>query len=107
MKGNRKKLIDLTGQRFGRLTVLYRAEENKTANALKGGAALRPRWVCKCDCGETTTVIGANLRAGMTKSCGCLRRETSAENGRKRRARKKRKSMGEAKAAGGATDERR
>lgn len=57
------KLIDLTGQRFGRLTVI------EYAGTDKGGKA---RWRCRCDCGKETIVIGKNLRSGRTKSCGCL-----------------------------------
>lgn len=57
------KLIDLTGQRFGKLTVLYRGPN-------KGE---QPTWICKCDCGTIThPIMGGNLRGGMTKSCGCL-----------------------------------
>lgn len=62
------KLIDLTGQKFGRLTVIERA------GSTKHGAA---RWQCKCECGNTTTVIGDELRKGNTTSCGCYQKETS------------------------------
>lgn len=57
-------LIDLTGQRFSRLTVLCRAANNKK----------QPAWLCRCECGETKVVQGGNLRGGAVKSCGCLRR---------------------------------
>lgn len=58
-------LRNLVGQRFGKLTVLRRAKENaKSGNA---------RWVCRCDCGSTSTVIGSQLRRGHTTSCGCNR----------------------------------
>lgn len=80
MRGGQRKYIDMTGQDYGRLHVLYRIHEDSPS------ADRRPKWVCKCACGETTIVIGANLRTGMTRSCGCLRRETSAQNGRKRKA---------------------
>lgn len=63
------KLIDLTGLKFGRLTVLKRVP-SKTRNA---------RWLCKCDCGGETTVLGTTLRRGETKSCGCLKREMNRE----------------------------
>jgi hypothetical protein len=53
-------LIDLTGKRFGRLLVLKRAP----------GKPNKPRWLCLCDCGNTTTVAGLNLRLGHTRSCG-------------------------------------
>lgn len=77
MRGGNRTLIDLTGRRFGRLTVIERAG---TAGA---DGQRRPTWLCQCDCGNKAIVIGANLRYGMTKSCGCLRREVSAANGRK------------------------
>ena len=57
------RLIDLTGQRFGRLSVLKRARD------LRKGV---PSWLCECDCGKETVVTGSNLRGGVTKSCGCL-----------------------------------
>lgn len=63
------KVKDLTGQRFGRLTVLYESPERL------GGFAC---WVCKCDCGNITKPIRSNnLKSGTTKSCGCLSRETT------------------------------
>src|SRR5579863_3041497 len=64
------KLIDLTGQRFGKLVVVDRAE-----NAPKG----QPRWLCRCDCGNQTVVWGVALRTGHTSSCSCLSRETTTE----------------------------
>lgn len=60
------KLIDLTGNRYGRLTVIKRATDKEYK---------RPHWLCKCDCGNETIVSSANLCAGTTNSCGCLRRE--------------------------------
>lgn len=60
MNHSRKK-IDLTGRRYGRLTVLAPAEN-------VGG---RTAWLCRCDCGRETTVKTHNLRSGHTKSCGC------------------------------------
>lgn len=65
------KVIVLTGQRFGRLTVISRAENDKVGQAL---------WHCFCDCGNEIIVFGWNLRTGNTKSCGCLRKEVMAEN---------------------------
>ena len=60
------RLIDLTGQRFGRLTVVSRAE-----NTMQG----KPKWFCVCDCGNTLSVSGDCLKRGNTKSCGCLKNE--------------------------------
>lgn len=57
------EVIDLTGERFGRLTVIRRCEN-------KNGGRF-PAWTCKCDCGKTVDVLGCNLRTGNTQSCGC------------------------------------
>lgn len=61
---------DLTGRRFGRLTVIRRAE---TQN-------YRTRWICRCDCGQEKTVASRDLKSGKVKSCGCLRRDVSEKN---------------------------
>lgn len=78
------KLIDLTGQRFGRLFVIQR--DGSTVNR---DGQHRPTWLCQCDCGNTAIVLGHNLRGGKTRSCGCLRIEKSRENGLARLGRKK------------------
>ena len=57
------RLIDLTGQRFGMLTVLRRAESGNG----------KVCWTCRCDCGSTIEVSGNNLKRGHTVSCGCKR----------------------------------
>lgn len=62
-------LIDRTGERFGRLTVLRRDE---CSSGAKGG---RVRWICACGCGAQVSVTGHGLQRGDTRSCGCLRRE--------------------------------
>lgn len=68
------KLIDITGQRFGRLTVIRKA----------GHAADRTTlWECKCDCGNTTIVRRGNIIYGRTLSCGCLGKERRAETNTK------------------------
>lgn len=54
--------IDLTGQKFGKLTVIERAKGVKDV-----------QWVCRCECGNVTTVRPHDLKSGATKSCGCLR----------------------------------
>lgn len=63
------KKIDLTGQKFGRLTVL---EEYPIRNH-SGGV----QWVCQCKCGKQVIVNSDNLRRGHTQSCGCQRRITA------------------------------
>lgn len=60
MSHSRKK-VDLTGQRYGRLTVLAPAEN----------IGSRTAWLCRCDCGRETVVKTHHLRSGHTKSCGC------------------------------------
>jgi hypothetical protein len=63
-----KMLIDLTGKRYGKLTVLKRvpAPEKDKSN--------KPYWLCECDCGNRKVVLSINLKVGGTKSCGCLRK---------------------------------
>lgn len=61
------KAKDLTGQRFGRLTVIRRDE----VNASDGHAS----WICRCDCGKIISARSSLLRQGKTKSCGCLARD--------------------------------
>lgn len=68
------KGIDLTGQRFGRLIVLSRAEDGHN----RDGSPIR-RWLCKCDCGNTKIITRRELRKGDTKSCGCLERESKVK----------------------------
>ena len=60
------KFEDLTGQRFGYLTVIKKAGKNKSDKIL---------WLCKCDCGKLKIIQGASLKNGRTKSCGCLRKK--------------------------------
>lgn len=57
------KFVDLTGQRFEKLVVIRRAENTSYGH---------PQWLCQCDCGNQTIVLGAHLRSGHTKSCGCM-----------------------------------
>ena len=61
-------LKDLTGQRFGRFVVIERGEDKLRSNGL-----VRPRWLCRCDCGAVRLVLGDSLRSGKSKSCGCLK----------------------------------
>jgi len=68
-----RRVIDLTGQKFSRLTVLERAGSYQAPNG-----NTTAQWLCKCDCGETKVIITGHLRSGSSKSCGCLRTEISA-----------------------------
>lgn len=67
-----RKLIDLSGQKFGRLLVLKRAENH----------GRETYWKCRCDCGNTKEINGAKLKNGHTKSCGCLSKEITSEMSR-------------------------
>jgi len=62
-----KPMIDLTGQRFGRLSVIRRDDSRKNA----------AYWLCRCDCGNEKVVQGCHLRSGATVSCGCLHMENA------------------------------
>jgi len=64
------KKIDLTGRRFGRLTVLHDTGERKHGNVV---------WHCRCDCGNEVNVVGRSLTSGNTTSCGCYNRERVVE----------------------------
>lgn len=59
-----KTFKDLTGQKFGKLTVLYRDENDRTGHV---------KWVCRCDCGKTISVYKDALLDGRQTSCGCQR----------------------------------
>ena len=62
------KLIDLSGQQFGRLKVIERAENKGTLTC----------WLCQCECGNRVVITGKELRRGGSKSCGCLLRDKTS-----------------------------
>jgi hypothetical protein len=59
------KMLDLRGQRFGKLIV----------QQLAGVRHGQKSWKCQCDCGNAADVLSGNLRSGVTKSCGCLKKD--------------------------------
>lgn len=61
------KIVDLTGKKFGRLTVVQPIPRSPTNYTF--------RWKCRCDCGNYTQVRRGNLVYGLTKSCGCLKQD--------------------------------
>lgn len=63
-----RQVIDLSGQRFGRLVAVDRAQSGK--------------WNCVCDCGSTKAIASESLKYGNTRSCGCLNREATAKRNR-------------------------
>lgn len=67
------KLQDLTGQKFGRLTVL-KFSYRKGTNYF---------WKCRCDCGNEIDVVSGSLKRGLTKSCGCYNLEKIIERNTK------------------------
>ena len=66
---NSTRFMDLQGHVYGRLEVEEYADH----------AGHSPRWHCLCECGTRKIVHGSSLRSGATKSCGCLRKERSAD----------------------------
>ena len=69
------KFVDLTGKKFGKLTVLNQEEDYIQANGRH-----RSRWKCICECGNECIVDGDALRTGNTKSCGCLKHRKFAKD---------------------------
>lgn len=66
IKNNGSTAEDLTGRKFGRLTVIKQAPRDKKGQVF---------WQCQCDCGNTTVVHAGHLKNGHTQSCGCLSKE--------------------------------
>lgn len=74
------KAKDLTGQRFGRLTVIERVEDYVSPKGKKFS-----KWLCKCDCGNSCIVVGRNLtKKNGTKSCGCYAQECTRKSKNKK-----------------------
>lgn len=65
-----RRVLDLVGKRFGRLVVIKEAENNKFNQR---------RYLCKCDCGNEVVVIATRLNQNLTRSCGCLSKDTTTE----------------------------
>ena len=68
------RFIDLTGQRFGRWLVIKREGSDKYNNAT---------WFCRCDCGTERVCSGNDLRQGKSRSCGCLKIDTTIKRSTK------------------------
>lgn len=75
--------IDLTGQSFGRWSVLRRVQTAYTLCAT---------WECRCVCGRTGIVQGGQLRGGFSTSCGCFNREVITSHGYSHAPREKKKT---------------
>lgn len=63
-------IIDLSGQKFGRLTVISKAGKTSNGNF---------KWLCRCDCGAIKEFASGALRSGTTISCGCWIREMTSK----------------------------
>lgn len=64
--------VNIAGNRYGRLVALsFDSIRNKSS-----------AWLCRCDCGQEVVAMAYHLKRGATTSCGCFRRENSAEQGR-------------------------
>lgn len=63
------KVIDMTGEKIGKLTVIERDYNYSKEHNLSSKGAY---WKCKCDCGNVVTVLGSNLRKRPNSSCGCI-----------------------------------
>lgn len=72
---------DLTGQKFGRLTVIKRDIERDKSESKRGVV----HWLCKCDCGNPSlsSVVGYQLTSGHTQSCGCFASEQISKRNKK------------------------
>lgn len=66
-----KRIKDLTGNVYGRLTVLALTDKRTKWN--------ETIWLCKCSCGQEKEIIGRSLTRGKTLSCGCLCKESTIE----------------------------
>ena len=67
-------MIDLSNQKFGRLTALKVDETRKSSY---------PYWICQCECGKIKSIRSDHLRHGRTKTCGCGQIERARELGKK------------------------
>lgn len=82
------KIIEMIGNKYGRLTVIERASVGKS------GAV---KWKCKCDCGNIVIVNGSFLRNGHTSSCSCLQKDIAARTAKKMGMENKRHGMSQAR----------
>lgn len=69
-----RRLVNLVGRVFGRLTVV----------SLSQKIGKKTRWLCVCSCGTTKSIGASNLTTGNVRSCGCLQRECRQEHNRRR-----------------------
>lgn len=75
MGRKKREFVDLTGQKFGRLTVLGLAEPFVDKSGRK-----YETWHCQCECGNVRDIYVQHLIHGQSKSCGCLAKDTCGDN---------------------------
>jgi hypothetical protein len=75
MEVEMREMLDLSGERYGRLTVLPVMERRFNQK----GTRTYPYWLCKCDCGKEKFIAAHCLRSGKTVSCGCYQAERVRE----------------------------
>ena len=68
------KATDFSGQRFGRLTAVSKADSRVSASGRKVAV-----WECRCDCGKTVFIDACHLRGRFTQSCGCYKNDLIKE----------------------------
>lgn len=76
MKPLNKNFKDITGQKFNRFTVIEHSGFYINPNTNRRTS----KWKCKCDCGNIKIILGASLKYGSSKSCGCLLKENHYHN---------------------------
>lgn len=76
-RAKEKVFIDITGKRYGYLTVIKQVDDVINQNGRH-----RKMWLCKCDCGNETIVEGRSLKGGNTQSCGCLQKTIASQLGK-------------------------
>lgn len=74
LEEKQSRIIDLTGKKFGRLTVIGRG-----VDYISPKGQIQPRWECLCECGNTSFVKGLHLRNGKVLSCGCYSKEQTTK----------------------------
>ena len=71
-----RKCADLTGKKFGKLTVIKKADDYISPKGMHA-----PRWLCQCDCGKIKEIAQSSLNSGHAKSCGCSQYQGKTKHG--------------------------
>ena len=68
------RVKDITGEKFGKLTVVEYSHTEKKVAKLSGNIKYNVYWTCVCKCGNVVTVKKGSLLSGNSRSCGCTRK---------------------------------